>query len=559
MKKIYTLAASVLMAITIQAQTFFTPVSYLGGFPVTDNTPATDWTSGWANFDPENTVYAAPTVTVNANITTNTTWTSSNVYQLVGNIAVTSGAVLTIQAGTVIKGDKTSKSCLIITKGSKIIAQGTANSPIVFTSNEAVGNRDMGDWGGIIILGNGVINTPGTNVSCTGCGTNPNINQIEGFASYDAVQLYGGTDDNDSSGVFSYVRIEFPGVALSSTSNSEINGLTMGGVGRKTKIDHVQVTMSGDDAYEWFGGTVNAKNIIAYRTFDDDLDTDFGWRGYVQFGLVVRDPNLADASKVESFESDNYNPGTGRTPLTSGIFSNITVVGPKRDGNTTPGSNLFLCGAQLRRNTAVSIFNTIITGWPTGMQVNGSSTQDNFTTNDSAVFGHNWIIGATNTVDVSSSGSAYSFYQTFFGTDVNDSTKTNANVSWVNAFPASLDSTPDFRLGPNSLAASAASFADPKFNGITTSIANNELMNNINLYPNPASDFVSIIINLSQSSNVKVNIYDVTGKLVSTPINEIASQSASYKIDVKNLPSGIYFTTVETNNEIKTLKFVVTK
>jgi len=558
MKKIYTLIASGLMATTMIAQPFFTPTSYIGAFPITDNTPATDWTAGWANFDPESTVYAAPTVTVNTNITTNTIWTSSNVYQLIGNIAVTSGAVLTIQPGTVIKGDLATKSCLIITKGSKIIAQGTSSMPIVFTSNEAIGSRDMGDWGGLIILGNGIINTPGTNVACTGCGTNPNVNQIEGFAAYDAVQLYGGTNNADSSGVLSYVRIEFPGVALSSLSNSEINGLTLGGVGSKTKIDHVQVTMSGDDAFEWFGGAVNAKHIIAYRTFDDDLDTDFGYVGNVQFGLVVRDPNLADASKVESFESDNFNPGTGRTPLTQPIFSNITVVGPTRDGLTTPGSNLFLCAAQIRRNSATSIFNSIITGWPTGLQVAGSSTQDNFTTNDSAVFGNNWIIGSTKAIDVSASTSPLSFYQTFFGTDNNDSTKTNTNVNWVNPFPATLILTPDFRLNGGTPAAIAASFTDPKFNGITTGINTTDFVNSIVLYPNPANDFISI--NVSGTSDVKINIYDVTGKLISSPINETSNQTNSvYKLDIKTLPSGIYFASVETNNTSKTLKFVVAK
>ena len=552
MKKIYTLIASVVMVTSIHAQAlFFAPTSYIGAFPITDNTPATDWTSGWSNFDPENKDYGVATpIAVNANITTNTTWTSSNVYQLIGNVAVTNGAVLTIQAGTLIKGDLTSKSCLIITKGSKIIAQGTASSPIVFTSNETIGNRDRGDWGGLIILGNGILNTPGTNVACTGCGANPNVNQIEGFASYDAVQLYGGTDNNDSSGVLSYVRIEFAGVALSSTANSEINGLTLGGVGRKTKIDHIQVSFSGDDAIEWFGGAVNCKNLIAYRTIDDDFDTDFGYVGNVQFGLIVRDPNIADQSKSESFESDNYNPGAARTPLTQAIFSNVTVVGPTRDGNTVPGSNLFLCGAQIRRNSAQSIFNSIFTGWPKGLQVSGSTTQDNYTSNDSAVFGNNWIVGASNAIDVSATTSPLSFYQTFFGTDNNDSTKTNANVNWVNPFPATLILTPDFRLNPSSTAATAASFADAKFNGLTLGVNNtNNSIAEITLYPNPANDFISIN---ASGNDVKITIYDVTGKLINTPINEtLNTTNAVYKLDIKNLTSGIYFATISGRKDTK--------
>lgn len=542
----------------MNAQTFFTPTTYIGAFPVTDNTPATDWTDGWTNWDPGTTNYPATTVTVNANITTNTTWTSNNVYHLVGNVAVTGGAVLTIQPGTIIRGDKTTKSVLIITKGSKIIAQGTSSQPIVFTSNEAAGNRDYGDWGGIVILGNGIINTPGTSASCTGCGTNPNINMIEGFASYDAVQLYGGTDNNDSSGVFSYCRIEFSGVALSSTANSEINGLTMGGVGSKTKIDHVMVSFNGDDAFEWFGGAVNAKYLIAYRTWDDDMDTDFGWKGRVQFGLIVRDPNSADQSKSESFESDNYNPGVGRTPLTQGIFSNITIVGPKRDGTVTPGSNLFLCGAQIRRNSAQSIFNSIFTGWPVGLQVAGSATQDNYT-QDSCAFGNNWIIGATNAIDVSSGGSAQSFYATFFGTKNNDSTKTNANVNWVNAFPANLETKPDFRLNSSSQAATAASFNYSQFQGITLSNQNiAQMINELQLYPNPASEFITLSVNFNDASNIAVNIYDITGKLVANPVAEGKSKSVN-KIDISILPAGVYFATVSSEYNSKTMKFVVAK
>ena len=562
MKKIYTFIASGLIATAINAQSaFFTPTSYIGAFPVTDNTTATDWTSGWSNFNPENEIYETVTLTVNTNITTNTNWTSNNVYQLIGNIAVTNGAVLTIQPGTVIKGDKTSKSCLIITKGSKIIANGTAANPIVFTSNEAIGDRDRGDWGGLIILGNGVINTPGTSTACLGCGVNPNVNQIEGFASYDAAQLYGGTNNNDSSGVLSYVRVEFAGVALSSVSNSEINGITLGGVGSKTKIDYVQVSFSGDDAFEWFGGAVNAKHIIAYRTLDDDFDTDFGYSGNVQFGLIVRDPDFSDVSKSEAFESDNFNPGIGRTPLTMPIFSNITVVGPTRDGNTTPGlPNLFLAGVQIRRNSSLSLFNSIITGWPKGLQIEGSATQDNFT-NDSAAFGNNWIVGASNSIVAGASTSPLSFYQTFFGTDNNDSTKTNANVNWVNPFPTNLTLAPDFRLNPTSAAKTVASFADPKFAGKVTGIKNAKTqLNSVVLYPNPANDFISLSINTPEASDVKINIYDITGKLISSPVNENSNQiHSTYKVDIKSLPSGLYFATVETNNTTKTLKFVVAK
>lgn len=574
MKKIYTLIGACLLTIgAANAQTtvpYFNTVNYIGAFPVTDNTTASDWTSGWAEFDPENATYPSTTTTVNANITSNTTWTAANVYHLIGNVAVTNGATLTIQAGTIIRGDVTSKSCLIITKGSKIIAQGTQADPIVFTSNEepAGNGRASGDWGGLIILGNGVINTPGTNVSCTGCGTSPNVNMIEGFAAYDATQLYGGTDNADNSGVLSYVRIEFAGVALSGTANSEINGLTLGGVGSGTKLDHVQVSFSGDDAIEWFGGAVNAKHLIAYRTLDDDFDVDFGYQGNVQYGLIVRDPNLADASKVESFECDNFNAGIGRTPITTGTFSNITVVGPTRDGNTTPGSNLFLCAAQIRRNAGVSIFNSIFTGWPKGLQIAGSATQDNFQTTNvdsAAYFQNNWIIGATGkTVDVSASTSPQTFYDAIFGSGNNDSTKTNTNVNWVNAFPVALTSTPDFRLTAGSAAATAAAFTNAKLQvmvPVITSIEDaQQETNSISIYPNPANQSTSLTINLNEAAQANVSVYDVTGTLVLNAFSgQLKAGLNTLKINLDNLNSGVYFVALVSNNKTQTSKLVVAK
>ncbi|MFN9325963.1 MAG: hypothetical protein ACK6A5_11335, partial [Flavobacteriales bacterium] len=186
------------------------------------------------------------TIEVTANITTNTTWTSNNKYLLKGFIYIEDGATLTIQAGTIIKGDKPTKGTLIVKRGGKLIADGTASQPIVFTSNQAAGNRDYGDWGGIIICGRAPHNQP----------SDPTI---EGGV--DA--QYGGTDPDDNSGILRYVRIEFSGIPFQ--PNQEINGLTMGAVGRGTILDHIQVSYCGDDSNEWFGGTVNAKHLIALR------------------------------------------------------------------------------------------------------------------------------------------------------------------------------------------------------------------------------------------------------------------------------------------------------
>ncbi|MBN2813130.1 MAG: hypothetical protein JXQ80_03575, partial [Bacteroidales bacterium] len=217
---------------------FFEDVDYIGAFGTVD------WTDGWANWTPQNTVYPATTDVIAAgDITTNTTLTAGKVYLLDGWVYVKSGATLTIEPGTIIRGSKANKGAIIVEKGAKIIAEGTADDPIVFTSNQDAGSRSYGDWGGLIILGEALVNK-----------TDPTI---EGGPT----STYGGTNDADSSGILKYVRIEFPGIAFQ--PDKEINGLTLGGVGSKTVIDYVQVSFCGDDSYEFFGGTVNAKHIIA--------------------------------------------------------------------------------------------------------------------------------------------------------------------------------------------------------------------------------------------------------------------------------------------------------
>jgi hypothetical protein len=327
---------------------FFDHVKFHGAFGTVD------WTSGWANFDPQNTVYPSTTVTVEAgDISANTTWTSDKVYLLNGWVYVTSGATLTIQAGTVIRGDKANKGSLIVEPGGKLVAQGTISNPIVFTSNQAVGSRTYGDWGGVVICGNAITNK-----------VNP---QIEGGPR----THYGGTNDTESSGILKFVRIEFPGIAFQ--PDKEINGLTLGGVGSGTVVDYIQVSYSGDDSYEWFGGSVNAKHLIAIRGWDDDFDTDYGYHGMIQYAVSLRDPAIADAgSGSNGFESDNDATGSASEPLTSAIFSNVSMFGPLVTPETQINSN-YKRGMHLRRNTALNIYNAIFAGYLTGLYIEGPS------------------------------------------------------------------------------------------------------------------------------------------------------------------------------------------
>ena len=300
---------------------------------------------------------ATEMVRVSGNITANTTWTADKQYLITGFVYVKEGATLTIQPGTIIKGDKDSKGALFIERGGKIMAVGTATQPIVFTSNEAAGSRRAGDWGGLVILGKAPVNkTPAV---------------VEGEEKTE----FGGTEVADNSGELKYVRIEFAGIAYA--SNKEINSLTMGGVGSGTKIEYVQCSFGGDDDLEWFGGTVNAKHLIAFRGLDDDFDTDNGFSGLVQYGLIVRDPAVADqAGDSNAFESDNDANGTAAMPQTTAKFANITVAMAEGavDGK-------FASGARIRRNSAISIYNSVFTGaWPrSGVRLDGEASVANFT------------------------------------------------------------------------------------------------------------------------------------------------------------------------------------
>ena len=304
-------------------------------------------------------------VVLEGEITSDMTLKAGDSNLLRGFVYVTDGVTLTIEPGAVIKGEKATKGSLIIERGAKIIAEGTAEKPIVFTSDQAKGSRTYGDWGGLILCGKSTVNNTAGEA------------QIEGGPR----SYYGGQDPADNSGVLKYVRIEFAGYPLE--PNKEINGLTCGGVGSGTTIEYVQVSFCGDDSFEWFGGTVNAKHLIAYKGWDDEFDTDYGFQGKLQFLLGVRDPKHADTSKSNGFESDNDADGSSNTPLTTPIFSNVTLIGPfygesagKAEGDilyvTEDAANgakggTFQAAMHIRRNSSLNVYNSVFTGWPYGL------------------------------------------------------------------------------------------------------------------------------------------------------------------------------------------------
>lgn len=325
---------------------------------------------------------------------------ASKKYLLRGWVYITEGSSITIPAGTVIFGDKDTKAALIIERGGKIHATGTADKPIIFTSEQPAGSRKPGDWGGLIICGKAK--------------NNLNEMQIEGGPR----TKHGGSDDADNSGELQYVRVEFAGYPFK--TDQEINGITFGSVGSGTKIDHLQVSYSNDDSYEWFGGTVDCKYLVAYHGWDDDFDTDNGFSGKVQYALGVRHPKIADQSLSNGFESDNNADAKTVEPYTTTRFCNVTLVGPMaQDGaffNTSydvsnpgtayiDGGGLFpnngsrlgqyQAGVQVRRNSRLSLQNAVIAGYPVGVIIENdklAGTQEN-ATNTGSTFKNVFLAG----------------------------------------------------------------------------------------------------------------------------------------------------------------------
>jgi hypothetical protein len=302
------------------------------------------------------------TITLKGRIDSNITLSSSNNYILEGVTYIMPNRTLTIQPGVTIKANFTGANVatLVITRGAKINASGTPTQPIVFTS--ANPNPRSGDWGGIIMLGRARVNTTST----AGAGT---FVVEGGINTADNLGVAGGSDDDDSSGVLRYARIEYAGYAYQ--PDQEVNSLTMAAIGRKTVIEYVQVSHAKDDAYEWFGGAVNCRYLIAYKTQDDDFDSDNGFSGSVQFGLIFRDSAIADISRSESFESDNDANGTTNTPKTTAVFSNITSIGPRATLNNV-GNSLYLGAIQIRRNSGIAIYNSVFMGWAQGLLIDDS-------------------------------------------------------------------------------------------------------------------------------------------------------------------------------------------
>jgi len=588
MKKITFLSVAVAVASQLNGQ-FIQLVNHVGAL---SSDASQDWTKGWAEWNPKQASYgiATETTTLNdasgiKNITGTVTLDASKVYLLTSTCVVRSGGKLIIPAGTVIRGaaDLTATpklyATLVVERGGMIEVNGTTSSPVVMTSNKAAGSRDRGDWGGLVLCGKAV--------------NNQSVDaQLEGFnnvAVDNTLGKFGGTDDADNSGVVKYVRIEFAGLAFE--PNKEVNSLTMGSVGSKTEIEGVQCSFGNDDGFEWFGGTVNCKKLISYKITDDDFDTDFGYRGAVQFGIAVRDTAYFDlswnapsgASTSETFESDNDAAGSGKLPLTSAVFSNITCVGPvpldkTYNDLTTTQKGAFRRGARIRRNSRLSIVNSVFMGYRNFIMFDGDSVliasgvksstfsetsnvlRNNFIANTSAAA----AAGVTNTglveVDSKNTPAAMDAW-------LRDAKNSN-KIDDVNYASGAIlvdpknATAPDFRPVAASKINTLANYDAAIFTKYGKFSSVNTVGNVVvtNAYPVPAADNVNVELFAVASENVAVSISDISGKVVKSLGNQsLVAGGNIITASVSELNNGLYFLNVVSNGSNTTYRFTVAK
>ena len=586
MKKITFLSVAVALASQLNGQ-FIQMVNYAGAL---SSDASQDWTKGWTEWNPRQASYgiATETSTLNdasgiKNITGTVTLDASKVYLLTSTCVVRSGGKLIIPAGTVIRGaaDLTATpklyATLVVERGGMIEVNGTSSNPVIMTSNKDAGVRDRGDWGGLVLCGKAV--------------NNQSVDaQLEGFnnvAVDNTLGKFGGTDDADNSGIIKYVRIEFAGLAFE--PNKEVNSLTMGSIGSGTTIEGVQCSFGNDDGFEWFGGTVNCKKLISYKTTDDDFDTDFGYRGAVQFGIAVKDTSYFDlswnapsgASTSETFESDNDAAGSGKLPLTSAVFSNITCVGPVSLDKTyndlsATHKGAFRRGARIRRNSRLSVVNSVFMGYRNFIMFDGDSVliasgvKSSTFSETSNVLRNNYIAntaaaaaaGATNTglVEVDSKNTPAAM-------DAWLRDAKNANkIDDVNYASGAIlvdpknATAPDFRPVVASKINTLANYDAAIFTKFGKFSSVNTLGDVVmtNAYPVPAVNVVNVELFTVSATDVLVLVCDMSGKVVaSLGTQSLVAGGNAIAVPVAQLNNGLYILNVVSSGAKSAYRFTV--
>ena len=534
----------VLLSVQLFAQgNFYDRLDYKGAFG------STDWTYGWTALSFYGVTVDTLTsqqdiVDVSSDITSDVYWTADHTYVLNGRIFVNDGGVLHIEAGTVIKGKPgtgVNASALIVARGGKIYAEGTADRPIIFTA-EADDIKNPVDlaydltsqWGGVIILGKARINRPEGEFN------------IEGIPTTEPRGMYGGTDDDDNSGVLRYVSIRHGGAEIG--EGNEINGLTLGGVGRGTTIEYIEVISNLDDGYEWFGGTVNCKHLISAFCGDDGFDFDEGYRGKLQYLFAIQHPDRGNRCG----EHDGA-PASAVTTLPKAypVIYNATYLGSGMSSTNADQDELF----KLRENFGGEYKNSIF-GDYNGY---GASIENTYSPDDAKdrldagelVFQNNiWFNLGKDSLGKES------WSEDYLRDAANGNVETDPMLAGIDRGQNGLLDPRPSTSGPAWTNLAEYPVTGIKYGAFTNTIPTEYILKQN--YPNPFNPTTTIEYDVVKTGHVVLSVYNSLGQKVETLVNG-QKPAGEYRLiwNASNLSSGIYFYQLKAGSTVLTRKMIL--
>ena len=568
---------------------FYDSADYIGAFGYDL------WINGWTALYQNNILASGADKNVvditDASIDENSgvvNWTKDNVYLLDGFVYVEAPSELHIEAGTVVKAKENPTTddiatALIITRGAKIYAEGTQTEPIIFTTENDDTSLpddgtdplidftvDRGLWGGVVLLGNAVLNVAAEKV-------------VEGLPANEERAKYGGNDDADNSGVMRYVSIRYTGITVE--ANKELQGLTFGCVGSGTTIDYIESFNSADDGYEWFGGTVNTKHLVSAFCDDDAFDYDQGLRGKHQFWFAIQAPDAGD--HIGEWDSGDEGALTN-TPLSLPVIYNATFLGR---GTGSAGGDATM---MLKEYGAVEFYNSIVADFDeNGVEIetgDGLTSQTRFDNGETLLENNIWYKNGATFNDFI----PQDFVQTYLNNTANMNYTEDPNLVGISRtadygldprpeYPSpaltmerkSLPDGDDFFENVNYIGAFGS---DLWLNGWTALYQNNivsrtitdvedvqvnSIPTNFNLsqnYPNPFNPTTQIAFSITQPSMVKLTVYNILGQVVENLINEFRN-AGTYNVtwNAQNLPSGIYIYSLQAGSQSVVKKMTLLK
>jgi len=555
MKKSVLLILTLMLVISLPimsiADDFFDKVNYKGAFG------SSNWMQGWTALESYGFLATQPTSAQTVTVVDDDIqagdvvyWTADNTYLLDGLVYVENGAVLNIEAGTVIKGkaDADPTSALIICQGAQIFAEGTADNPIIFTAeyDDVTDPYDVefdtrGQWGGLIILGQAVINETSTG----------GISYVEGIEEESDRTKFGGSNDADNSGVLRYISIRHGGAELA--PGDEINGLTLGAVGSGTTIEYIEIFANKDDGIEWFGGTVNCKYLIAAFCGDDGFDHDMGIRSKMQFLFTIQDT----ASAGRAGEHDGGHDPEDGLPFAYPIVYNATYLGPGMQSSQDDAA------LKLRDNWGGEYKNSIFgdrSGKAISIEYVDGYDQDSRKrlADGEIVLEHNlWFNFAPGNSWTALTDTAY---------EADYMTNTGSNPILSSSPLRAISRDQDNGLDPRPIADGDAYDNLAEFP--TVGIDNNyqysgslpENYTLIKAYPNPFNPTTTIQFALQKNQDVQLVVYNLMGQTEKVLVNNhLQKGSYQFTLNGTDLSSGIYFIRLQTKDRVATQKVTLLK